>query len=181
MGAVRAWGMGLALWLVLVLATGALAGDAWPRANSRRLGQGQVPVPEVKGLAEASARAELSRAGLRGRVHQESAPCPDPAAAGLVLRQRPEPGVELPANSWVEISVCPQAPSGRRVEVPNLQGLDEAQAQAALKAAGLRMRVSKRVKCENPQLMGRVTCQSPPAGEQAQPGLRVAVRVCRGR
>ncbi|MBI4799807.1 MAG: PASTA domain-containing protein [Desulfarculus sp.] len=181
MGALRGWGTGLALLLVLVLSTGAVAGDAWPRANSRRLGQGQVPVPEVRGLSEAQARAELSRTGLRGRVHQESGPCPDPAAAGLVLRQRPEPGADLPASSWVEITVCPQAPSGRRVEVPNLQGLDEIQAQAALKAAGLRMHVTKRIKCERPERMGKVVCQMPPAGEQARPSQRVGVRVCRGR
>ncbi|MBI5522714.1 MAG: PASTA domain-containing protein [Desulfarculus sp.] len=181
MGALRGWGTGLALLLVFSWATGAVAGDAWPRANSRRLGLGQVPVPEVRGLSEAAARAELSRTGLRGRVHQEPAPCADPAAAGLVVRQRPEPGAGLPANSWVEVAVCPQVPAGRRVEVPNLQGLDEAQAQAALKAAGLRMSVAKRLRCERPELMGKVTCQTPPAGEQARPGQRVGVRVCRGR
>jgi eukaryotic-like serine/threonine-protein kinase len=170
--------LGLALLLV---AAGAFAADAWPQGANRRLGPGQVPVPDVRGLPEAAARAELSQTGLRGRVRQEAGACQDPASAGLVVRQRPEPGQDLTPNSWVDITVCPSLAPGRRVEVPNLYGQDEAQARAALKAAGLGMHVKRRVKCERDGLMGKVICQLPPAGEQARLGQRVAVSICRGR
>jgi beta-lactam-binding protein with PASTA domain len=181
MGAHKATGLVLLVLLVVFTAAGAWAADAWPLSSTRRLGQGQVPVPEVRGLPEVQARAELSKAGLRGRVHQESGACQDPATAGLVLRQRPEPDQDLPPNSWVDITICPPLAPGRRVEVPNLYGQDEVQARAALKAAGLSMQVTRRVKCERQDHMGRVVCQSPPAGEQARLGQRVAVRICRAR
>ncbi len=181
MGLRKSVGLGILGLVILLGAAGAWAADSWPPASGRRLGQGLVQVPVVLGLPEASARAELSRAGLRGRVHQEPGACQDPAAAGLVHRQHPEPGQGLPPNSWVDISVCPALAPGRRVEVPNLHGLEEAQARAALKAAGLRMQITRREKCERADHLGRVVCQSPPAGEQAGRGQRVKVRVCRGR
>jgi len=181
MYSVRAVGMGLAALFLWAMAAGALAADSWPAASSRRLGQGQVPVPEVRGLTEALARAELSKAGLQGRVRQEAGHCQDPASAGLVLRQRPEPDQGLPPNSWVDITVCRRQATGRRLEVPNLHGLEEAQARAALAAAGLGLHITKREKCQRPDLLGRVVCQTPPAGEQARAGQRVKVRICRGR
>jgi serine/threonine-protein kinase len=169
------------LLLALAWAGGSWASDAWPRTSNRRIGPGQVPVPDVRGLSEAAARDELQKAGLRGRVHQKPGPCPGPATAGLVVSQQPEPDQEVPAKSWVEISVCPPQATGRRVEVPLLLGLEEAQAQAALKAAGLRMQVTKRLKCSQPEKMNRVVGQDPPAGQQARPGQRVGLRICRGR
>ncbi|MFH1035428.1 MAG: PASTA domain-containing protein [Pseudomonadota bacterium] len=180
MSARMSWGL-LVLGLALLLpAAWSWAADAWPAANSRRLGQVQVPVPKVLGLPEATARAELSRAGLRGRVHQEAGACQDPGSVGLVMRQRPEPGLGLPPNSWVDITICPELAPGRRVEVPHLIGLEEAQAKATLKAAGLGMRVTRRAKCQRQDLMGRVVQQSPAAGQQARRGQGVAVKICRG-
>jgi beta-lactam-binding protein with PASTA domain len=81
----------------------------------------------------------------------------------------------------VDITVCPALAPGRLVEVPDLQGLEEAQAKAALKAAGLGMHISRRLKCERQDLMGRVIQQTPPPGQQARLGQRVAVKICRGR
>jgi serine/threonine-protein kinase len=131
-------------------------------------------------MPEAQARALLQELGLRGRVRLERGGCADPAQAGQVVDQSPPPGQSLPTGSWVDITVCPAPSPTRRVEVPDLGGLEEAQARALLKNAGLGLVVARRVGCAEPQAAGRVIWQAPAAGQQAKRGQRVAVRVCRG-
>lgn len=62
-----------------------------------------TPVPDVTGLAQEDAVAQLEDEGFRVRVVEEAAP--DPAQIGTVLRQVPPAGREAPPGAQVTIVV----------------------------------------------------------------------------
>ena len=66
-------------------------------------GPGTIDVPDVTGLDEESARAELENAGFEVRVVDE--PTDDPAKDGVVLRQQPDGGASVSDGSVVTIVV----------------------------------------------------------------------------
>jgi len=108
-----------------------------------------VPVPSVVGMPLAQAQAEISSARLRiGRISEAESSQQRP---GTVLVQSPRPGTVVEPGSAVDlvVSVVNQPPaSPERVAplrrllssqcvVPDVRGLTEDQAEAALTRAGL--------------------------------------------
>lgn len=172
-----AWGLAI-LWLVLWTAP-APAAETLPLTGHHRLASGLVPVPGLAGLAEAQARAALQEVGLRGRVRLARRDCA--GQAGAVVGQSPAAGQELAPGAWVDLIVCPPPSPARRVEVPDLRGMDESQAKALLKSAGLHLAVKKRPSCGQAGVAGSVLCQRPAPGQQLGRGRTVWVQVCRGR
>jgi eukaryotic-like serine/threonine-protein kinase len=87
-------------------------------------------VPQVAGMAAGPARAELQNLGFGVQVKREH----NPLAAGDVVRTLPEVGASVHRGSTVTIieSIGPVM-----ITVPNVTGMQQAAAEAALRRAGL--------------------------------------------
>ncbi|HNY86277.1 MAG TPA: PASTA domain-containing protein, partial [Candidatus Hydrogenedentes bacterium] len=141
------------------------------------LGPLPVAVPNVTGMAQAAAAAALSGAGLAAGQVSESYSATVPA--GSVISQNPAAGtLVLPgAAVALEVSKGP-APAGD-IPVPNLAGMTQAQAGAALTAAELSLgTVSEVYNATVPA--GQVISQSPAAGVEVAAGTAVNLTVSRG-
>jgi beta-lactam-binding protein with PASTA domain len=118
-----------------------------------------VLVPDLSGLPRAAAARALDARDLQLAV--------DPGGddAGRVRSQRPAPGSVVDPGTVVTVTLL--APGGR-VVVPDVVGLDRAQAQASIDAAGLIMRADA-------DGDGRVRTQTPAAGTLVPAGSVVGV------
>lgn len=131
-------------------------------------------VPNVVGLARDAATSRLRQSGFEvGVVEQRTAIAP----AGTVFEQRPSPGAEAEPGSRVTIVVS-RAVQAAQVSVPDVVGLVQADAEATLDEAGLRILV-----VENPSqevAEGVVALQFPEQGDEVQPGATIALMVSSG-
>jgi len=127
-----------------------------------------VIVPALTDLSERDATAQLQALGLLVRVQDEYS---DTVAPDLVIRTDPvaDTEVQLGDTVLIVVSLGP-AP----VEVPELLGLNQAQAEAALAERGLNMITVTEQVADSSQ-HGRVIAQSPGAGEMLLPGDSVEV------
>jgi serine/threonine-protein kinase len=130
----------------------------------------QVEMPDVVGLRAPTALARLRAAGLNPRAQVVQSRRPE----GLVLRQVPAAGTEVPKGSAavVIVSAGPQL-----ADVPDVVGLTADEATARLTRAGFRTRV-QRVASSEPE--GTVIAQDPVGGTRAQRGGVVRLTVSRG-
>lgn len=122
-------------WVVAALALLALAlGGAYGLG----LFEGRVPVPRVIGMTEDEAVATLREAGLTtGDVETDF---DDEAEPGTVLGQDPGPDELVERGRAVDLVVS----RGReQVEVPDLTGAAEADAEAELQRLGFRVRTQR--------------------------------------
>lgn len=120
-----------------------------------------VTVPDLRGLTEKVALAEIENAQLLlGTVNKEPS---DSYAVNLVVRQVPEPGEQIPRGSKVDIIIS-EGQRALTVEVPYLDGLLLEQAEEQLQAIGLT--VGRVVYLNNPRYAsGVIYEQHPVAGE----------------
>jgi serine/threonine-protein kinase len=127
-----------------------------------------VIVPNLVDLSERDATAQLQALGLLVRVVDEYSEDVDPE---LVIRTDPvaDTEVQLGDTVLIVVSLGP-AP----VEVPDLLGLNQAQAEAALEQRGLRMVASTQLVSDSSQ-HGRVIDQDPNPGDTLFPGDSVDV------
>jgi serine/threonine-protein kinase len=127
-----------------------------------------VIVPALTDLSERDATAQLQALGLLVRVQDEYS---DTVAPDLVIRTDPvaDTEVQLGDTVLIVVSLGP-AP----VEVPDLLGLNQAQAEAALAERGLNMITITEQVADSSQ-HGRVIDQTPGAGEMLLPGDSVEV------
>jgi beta-lactam-binding protein with PASTA domain len=159
----RIWPWLLALLLLVV--AGGVAYFLLTRQDDK------TTMPTVVGLTEAQARAKLADAGLKVDVDRR----PSNRKAGFVVAQTPGAGTQLDEGERVEITVS----SGlTQVAVPNVRGLKEAEAEAKLRAAGLKTKVD-RVFAGAPK--GEVVDTVPPGGERVARGTTVVLKVSKGR
>ena len=128
-----------------------------------------VPVPNVVGLPEPEAAAQLQAAGFQ--VGVEHAPDPN-AAEGVVVAQNPGGG-EAEQGSPVTIVV---STGPGEVQVPNVVGLTEAAARSQLTGAGLQVTVRQAPDSSVPQ--GSVVSQNPSGN--ARQGSTVTIVVSTG-
>jgi serine/threonine-protein kinase len=127
-----------------------------------------VIVPNLVELSERDATAQLQALGLLVRVVDEYSEEVDP---DLVIRTDPvaDTEVQLGDTVLIVVSLGP-AP----VEVPDLLGLNQAQAEAALEQRGLNMVASTELVADSSQ-HGRVIDQDPNPGDTLFPGDSVDV------
>lgn len=91
-----------------------------------------IAVPDVVGLTEAAATADITDAELTvGTVTEEAS---DAVAVGLVIRQDPVATTMVDAGTAVDLVV---SDGPEPVVVPDLAGLTQAEAEAAITTAGL--------------------------------------------
>jgi serine/threonine-protein kinase len=132
----------------------------------------QVEVPRVLDLTEPQARAALVGKGFVVTTKQESVPDKD---EGLVVRQDPEGGTKLEKGGAVTIVVNSGQPP---IEVPDLDGLTEGQADSKLRAAGLV--ADFEAKADDTKPAGDVLAQDPKPGTPLPKGSVVKVTVSSG-
>lgn len=131
-------------------------------------GSDAVEVPDLVGMGENAAIQELNDAGLRlGNTTQEETGEEDP---GTVLGSSPSPGEEVAPETAVDLVV---AAAITEVEVPDLGGMSQEQAQDALGEADLTGTfIGEPTGDVEP---GQVVRQEPGAGTGVAPGSTVQV------
>jgi serine/threonine-protein kinase len=129
-----------------------------------------VDVPEVVGLSVAQALVRLQAAKFKGKTTEISSPQP----AGRVVRQSPAGGEQAEKGSTVVLTV---SKGSKLVAVPDVTGLTEASATAALTRLGFRLSVS-RISAQ--QAKGTVVSQVPRGGTKAPKRSVVGLNVSTG-
>ena len=129
-------------------------------------------VPDVVGESEATARAELERAGFTVNVtEQPSRDQPD----GTVLTQEPRAGETAPEGSAVSLVVSSGTPTG---QVPDVVNLPEDDARSRLQSEGFEVTVQREESASVER--GRVISTDPEAGTDAELGSKVTMTVSSG-
>ncbi len=135
-----------------------------------------VAVPDVVDLPAEEAVRLIEEAGLRlGEV--DTQPIDDPEAeTDIVLEQNPEAGDDVEEDSTVDlvVSVGPEA-----IPVPDVVGLTEDEARAALADAGFET-VDIELVADNDVEEGRVVEQVPAADEDWSPDEAIVLRISEG-
>ena len=128
-------------------------------------------VPNVVGLTQSAAQSAITTAGLTVGTVTTATSATVPI--GRVISQTPASGTSVTAGSKVNIVVSLGA------AVPNVVGLTQAAAQAAITAAGLT--VGTVTTATSPTVaIGAVISQNPTAGNNVAPGSAVALVVSLG-
>lgn len=129
-------------------------------------GTGNVAVPDVTGMPQATASNVLIAVGLTlGAVKDTNSDQPPTT----VLSQSPPPAQQVPPGTKVDVTV-----SNGLAAVPDVVGKTEAEATAALTDAGFVVAVQK-VSAQG--AAGTVVAQDPPAGSQLAQGKTVVLSV----
>lgn len=126
-------------------------------------GHAPVGVPDVTGQTPEQAEANLEALGFSvRRIDDGRSAAVDP---GEVMAVAPAPGQEVPYQSRIDIQVSAGVPL---VEVPDVVGMSEAEATAALEALGLQV--------ESTRFFGdRVFRQSVSPGETVEQGTTITI------
>jgi serine/threonine-protein kinase len=133
-------------------------------------GPERITVPDVVGVTRETAESRITGLGLEVSVETEET---DEAEDGEVLRQSPAGGTQADRGDEVTIVVA-QEPE--QVSVPNVEGLSQRDAVAALRDAGLQPAVRERATDTDAE-DGIVLEQSPGAGVDADTGDSVIIFV----
>ena len=134
-------------------------------------GQQTIGIPNVIGQSYDRAAEQLRSAGFTPVRRDVDAAEPE----GTVVEQNPRAGTLAPPGSEVQVSVS----SGQATtSIPDVRGLDEASAQATLENEGWNV-IIRDTPTQNPDEDGIVISQTPPPGQQADPGSRVTLFVGR--
>jgi beta-lactam-binding protein with PASTA domain len=132
-------------------------------------GASTVPVPDVTGQAAADAQAALEGDGFVVTSTEQSS---DDVEAGLVISTNPSAGTEVAPGTSVEMFVS-SGPG--EVIVPDILGMDPAEATAAVEAVGLTISVVEDP--DNPDPDGVVVIQDPTAGTTVEGGSEVIAQL----
>jgi beta-lactam-binding protein with PASTA domain len=125
-----------------------------------------VAVPVVTGLSEADATKRLENAGFKVNVVQQFSKS---VPRGGVIGTSPPAGTQLSTAQAVTLLVSRGA---NTVTVPDVVGLDDQAALAALGNAGLS---GTEVQRDSTEPQGKVLSQSPAAGKQVGRGSQVTI------
>jgi beta-lactam-binding protein with PASTA domain len=138
--------------------------------STRRITSARVPVPNVVGMQEAAAGAALRRVGLQvGAVTKLAG-----AKEGDVLKQSPPAGFRVARGSRVNLTVSTRRITAARVSVPNVVGMQEGAAGAALRRVGLQVGTVSKIPGWKD---GDVVKQSPSVGARVARGSKVNLTV----
>ncbi len=130
-------------------------------------------VPDVKGMTSAQATKSLERAGFQvGRVIYDVRAA---GAVGAVVAQKPMAGARAGAGSMVVLTVAGPQP----VVTPDLAGLTQVEASAALGAVGL-IAGQASSSFDSSVAAGRLVSQEPSVGSSVPRGSTVALILSRG-
>ena len=135
------------------------------------ISDGKVELPELRNGTESEAQQILVALGLIVNLQDVETTGANP---GTVVEQDPLPGL-LDQGTTVTIKVA-KAPT--TVEVPNVVGKTQAEAQTLLSNAGLNVNVSQQSSATVPK--DQVMSQNPSAGIKVAIGTTVTITVSSG-
>jgi eukaryotic-like serine/threonine-protein kinase len=135
------------------------------------LGPGQTTVPQLIGLNRAAAEQALAANHLVGKFVDVNSDQP----AGNVVDSDPKPATPVKENSTVTVSIS----KGNQKKVPPVVGQREADAKAAIVAAGFKVNVISQDTTDSTQV-GKVINQDPDGGTVADPA-KTTVNIFIGR
>lgn len=167
---------GLVIVVLLLLAALGVGGWALYKYLDNQKPQVQmVTIPaELIGADQAQARQMLTEAGLKIQLGKKVAS--DEVEAGRVVSTDPKAGTAVPKGTTVTVNLSSGPES---VSVPDLKGLSQAQARAALEKEGLKLGEVETQ--DGPQEKDRVISSSPEAGSSVKKGDTVKIVVSSGR
>ncbi|MDQ5833018.1 MAG: PASTA domain-containing protein, partial [Actinomycetota bacterium] len=155
----------------LVIRSVPKAGDVVERNQSVTVfissGPEAVAVPDVTGLSRETAEGRISDAGLTPNVEEQESEEPE----GEVISQDPTGGTEVDRGATVTITISTGV---ERVNVPNVLGLEAADAASQLAADGL-VPVERQSEVTDPEQDGKVIDQRPSAGTEVDKGREVVI------
>jgi serine/threonine-protein kinase len=125
-----------------------------------------VAVPDVTGLTEADATKRLEKAGFKVTTMQQFSKA---VPRGQVIGTSPPAGTQLSTLQSVTLLISRGA---NTVLVPNVVGLNDQAALAALSNAGLS---GTEVQKDSTEPQGKVLSQSPGSGKQVARGSQVTI------
>ena len=133
-----------------------------------------VEVPDLRGKSYAEAKEELNALGLGIDVGETRSS--DEYEAGQIISQSVDAGTEVDAHTTIVVDICGD---GSQVEIPDLEGKSQTQAESSLSALGLSVDISEVYSDEVAE--GRVISTSPAAGQKVEKGSLVQVQISKGR
>ncbi|MCX5770055.1 MAG: PASTA domain-containing protein [Candidatus Hydrogenedentes bacterium] len=137
-------------------------------------GPSPVTVPNVVGMAQATAETAITTAGLTvGTVTEVSNPT---VPLGEVISQTPAAGMLAAPGSAVNLRVSLGAVP---ITVPNVVGMTQAEAEAAITDVGLTVGTVTQASSDTVPV-GSVISQNPTAGVEAASGAAVALTISTG-
>jgi serine/threonine-protein kinase len=135
-------------------------------------GQALITVPNVVGMTQAAAESALSQARLTASAQPGNSTT---VANGQVMAQAPAAAQRVPAGTSVGITISQGAANAA---VPGVIGQTQADATAALEAAGLGVKVVSNYDVAASK--GDVYSQTPAQGVLVAPGTVVSIHVSKG-
>ena len=139
------------------------------------LGPQSTPVPDVAGLTQEKAMAELSTAKFKGEVKQEPS---ESVAVGVVISQNPTSGQDLEEGSTVTLTVSTGPPNR---EMPNVVGMPQKAAKDFLEGDPYKFAVKIKT-VESDEDKGTVIESNPVDGQSVTTGssTEVTLTVAKG-
>jgi beta-lactam-binding protein with PASTA domain/tRNA A-37 threonylcarbamoyl transferase component Bud32 len=160
--------------LIVLLILAVLGGGLYLLASSLlSTNATRVKVPNVVGSREDAARRDLIEAGFR--VDPVTRVTSNPSEVGIVIEQSPDPETFLEKGEIVTITIG-KAPA--QVEVPDLSGMTQDEAVAALERAHLSLGTVETQPSDLPE--GTVVSQNPIPGDKVDKNSAVDVVLSAG-
>lgn len=139
-------------------------------------GGGTATVPDVVNSTRSKATTTIQSAGFEvGDITEVSS---DTVTAGLVISQSPEGGSTAAKGSKIDLTIS-SGPENQEVAIPNIVGMTESEAQAALADAGLKYRAGT-AEYSDTVPEGQVISQSPEAQSEVKQGTEVVYILSKG-
>lgn len=141
--------------------------------NGEQDDETMVPVPSIIGKSYENAQSALRAAGLNvSRTEQSS----ETIAEGYVISCDPDAGTEVATGSTVNVVVSTGSANTNK-SVPNLTGLTQDQAKAALEKVGLKL--GSVTEEESSSQAGTVIGQTVPYGTEVAAGTAVGITIAK--
>lgn len=164
---------------ILVFAIGKAAGifkGFGPDMDINQTEQTKVKVPDVVGMTEEQAKAALKKKdlGIKVVARQESKKYEE----GKVSEQKTAAGKKVAKNTTIKVVVS-SGLKGEEIDVPDVSGMSEDEAQKALENAGLKVGTSEFAYDDN-IAEGLVIGTTPGAGSKATKDTEIKMKVSKG-
>jgi serine/threonine-protein kinase len=136
-------------------------------------GTEQLPIPNLVGLSESEALAEIRKAGFElNNIRRDFSSEPD----GTVIGQTPEAGTQAPEGALITVVIS----KGTELrKVPSVVGKSQGDARTALEAEGFKVKVAEEFSDNVDK--GVVIGQSPDGNASLEVGGEVTIRVSKGK
>ena len=125
------------------------------------------------------ASQRLRSLGLKALRIAPPEDCAQERMLNRVLSQRPEAGTLLKPGSSVTLVTCQPALINKTRQVPNLNGMELAEAKMLLQKLDLKLRVIYKNDCFEAFSQNKIVDQQPAAMSMVKRGALVWVRICR--